>query len=185
MSFEFYTISLLAILSAMLVVIARNPLYSALSLICNLFCVAALYALLQAHFLVAAQIIVYAGAVMVLVLFVLMLLNIKTEAALTYNTVALILGSLTSVTLLLVYLIPLISTSTSAILMPQLAENQLSIVGDVKSIGRELFTKFLLAFELASAVIMVGVVGAVMLAEPTGATLYSSKPKDSTSEQNQ
>lgn len=77
--FVFWILAILVLLSALAVVLLPNPLHSALCLASNLVAVAGIYALLGAHFLAAVQVIVYAGAIMVLVVFVLMLLNVKSE----------------------------------------------------------------------------------------------------------
>ena len=98
MSFAGFIISLAAVAAAIGVVAFKNPLYSAFSLIMNLLAVAGLYAVMNAHFLATSQVVVYAGAIMVLVLFVLMLLNLKTEStsAIGVGRVALALIALLS-----------------------------------------------------------------------------------------
>ena len=79
MDIIFYFLSALIIVASIGVVVLKNPVYSALSLIATLLGVACVFAIMQAHFLAVVQVIVYAGAIMVLVLFVLMLLNVKSE----------------------------------------------------------------------------------------------------------
>ncbi len=101
----FFLFALVTLLSAIGVVALRNPIHSALSLVLHLLMISALFAMLQAHFLATVQVIVYAGAIMVLVLFVLMLLNLKTEAPRPLNFIVAVFGVLSSIGLLM-YIIP-------------------------------------------------------------------------------
>ena len=90
----------IAIISSILVITNKNPINSALSLIMTFFCLATLYVMLEAPFMAAIQIIVYAGAIMVLIVFVIMLLNIRTESA-EEDKHALFLGTMTGLLLLI------------------------------------------------------------------------------------
>jgi len=147
--------------SAIGVVASKNAIYSALFLTFNLLLVAGIYAMLGAHFLAVAQIIVYAGAIMVLVIFVIMLLNLKEESggrspgAYTYWFCA----AATGFAFLLV-ITPLLHEGFSFFVYP--AEG---IEGNVEAFGKLLFVKYLFAFEFSAILLTAAVVGAVMLAK--------------------
>lgn len=162
----FYIISPLLIATALGVVACRNPIHSGLYLVGNLLGVACIYAYLDAHFLSAVQIIVYAGAIVVLVLFVLMLLNTKVEKRTKRETWIVTFGIGLGVVFLLL-VIPVIwnyfSLFDSRSLLKSNANNIL-LEGSVKNIGEILYTKYLFLFEAASVLIMSALVGAVMLA---------------------
>ncbi|MCB0310415.1 MAG: NADH-quinone oxidoreductase subunit J [Bdellovibrionales bacterium] len=153
----FYILSFMALLSALGVLILRNPIYSALALISNLLCVAGFFALMDAHFLATVQIIVYAGAIMVLVVFVLMLLNVKTEPVSGKEVAYTVVGSLVGATFFLTIIANLRSQ--------YLQSDQVPPVGGVKEIGALLYTRYLFPFEAASILIMAAIVGAVLLAK--------------------
>jgi NADH-quinone oxidoreductase subunit J len=164
MSFMGFLLSAIAVASALGVVILRNPLLSAFSLIVNLLAMAGLYALLGAHFLAVSQVVVYAGAIMVLVLFVLMLLNLKFESRRRFG----IFRTLVAVgagTLILVSIVPPITGYFEHLSPFTLSENLAKSEGGVKAIGRELYGRYVVQFELSSLVLLIGVVGAVMLAK--------------------
>jgi NADH-quinone oxidoreductase subunit J len=163
MSIAGFIISFFAIVSGLGVVAFRNPLFSAFSLVVNLLAVAALYAVLGAHFLAASQVMVYAGAIMVLVLFVLMLLNLKTESGREFSVFKVALLGVAGA-LCFVIVVPILFSSFGAVPQYQLAQNAAANEGTVKAIGLELYQRYVVHFELASLVILVGVVGAVMLA---------------------
>lgn len=158
----FYIISVILLLAAIGVVGFLNPIYSALCLITNMLCVAALFALLDAHFLATTQIIVYAGAVVVLVLFVLMLLNLKTEP-LKKQRFLLIVTSVTFAALFMGFLLPSITGYFSIFPDPNH-----EIPGTMEILGQELYTKYIFPFEAASILIMSAVAGAVMLSKRKG-----------------
>jgi NADH-quinone oxidoreductase subunit J len=159
-----FLMGVIAVVSAICVVGIRNPLYSAFALVVNLFAMAGLYAALEAHFLAVTQVVVYAGAIMVLVLFVLMLLNLKAESGRKLGFVrcalALIIGVLVIISALPPVLARFAEMSPSV-----LSDNMNSSVGSVKAIGQELYTGYVAQFELASLVLLIGIVGAVMLAK--------------------
>lgn len=163
MSFFGFVLSAIAVAAGLGVVLFRNPLFSAFSLVVNLLAVAGLYATLHAHFLAATQVIVYAGAIMVLVLFVLMLLNLKTESG---RQLSLGTAGLCAVSGLVCFsmVIPPLMQIFGTIAPHILSDRAKAAEGTVKNIGLQLFQKYVVQFELASLVILVGVVGAVMLA---------------------
>lgn len=148
-------------LTATLVVALRNPIHSALSLLVMFFHVAGLYVTLHAEFLAAIQIIVYAGAILVLYLFVVMLLNIKREEQFNkQGVVAMFLGFvLLAETVLLGISRGFLIASPHA---PSPVQAGAS-VGNTESIGELLYSTYLFPFEIASLILLVAMVGAVIL----------------------
>ena len=154
----FYFLSFVAVFSALLVVFSRNPVYSVLYLIITFFAIAGHYVLLNAQFLAAVHVIVYAGAIMVLFLYVIMLLNLNTETE-PHKSNALKFAAAICAGLLMVVLIGSLKGSE---LLAQRQSPDYSI-GLVKNLGKVLFTDFLLPFEIASVLLLAAMVGAVML----------------------
>jgi NADH-quinone oxidoreductase subunit J len=151
----------LAIGCAVGMVAQRNPLYSAMSLIGVLLSLACLYVMLAAPFIAAVQVIVYAGAIMVLVVFVIMLLNVEDEEPRRKR-----LGFLVPTAILLA---AILIAETAFVLFavydsphPRTAGN--SNVGSTASIGTNLFTKYLLPFEVTSVLLLMAIVGSMSLA---------------------
>jgi NADH-quinone oxidoreductase subunit J len=155
----FFLLSAVVVLSGLAVVALRNPIHSALSLVVNLLAVAALFAMLDAHFLAVVQVIVYAGAIMVLFLFVIMLLNIKIEAAKRYGTAILMSAGVIGA-LFIGLLVKLFSAGFAGV-----ADPSQELSGGVREIGQILYTKYVFTFEAASLLIIAAIVGAVMLAK--------------------
>ncbi len=154
-----------ALATAVLVVIQRNPVYSALFLVVTLFCLGGLYLLLQAEFIAAVHIIVYAGAIMVLFLFVLMLLDLRRDpvAWLPRDRTQIILGVLLTV-LLVLELLPVLRVTVPATLLGPHTPERIRAVGNTQMIGRLLFTDYLLPFEVTSVILLIAIIGAVILA---------------------
>jgi NADH-quinone oxidoreductase subunit J len=174
MTFMGFVLSLCAVVSGIGVIGFRNPLYSAFSLVANLMTMAALYAVLDAHFLAVAQIVVYAGAIMVLVLFVLMLLNLKAESGPKLGVMRAGLALTGGLVILVTALKPIYGHFEK--LSPiALRENAARTVGDVASIGEQLFGRYLVQFELSSLVLLIGIVGAVLLAKRKNVQLAPRK----------
>jgi NADH-quinone oxidoreductase subunit J len=158
----FWIFAVPLVLTALGVVIARNPVYAAMNLVAAFFCMAGIYVLLTAHLIAFMQILVYAGAVMVLFLFVIMLLSIGNEhlqperrRAMQYVGVAGALGVL----LVLAAAISRIPDQA----MGALADPDR--FGTVKAVGHVLYTQFLLPFEVTSLLLLVAIVGAVVVAK--------------------
>jgi NADH-quinone oxidoreductase subunit J len=153
----------IAIGSAIAVVAQRNPLYSAISLIGVFISLACLYVMLAAPFLAAVQVIVYAGAIMVLVVFVIMLLNVEQEERRTRlgflvpGAVGLAALLIAEVTFILYWV--QVSPVTPA--------GNVSDTGLTASIGTGLFTTYLLPFEITSILLLMAIVGAMTLARRT------------------
>ena len=149
------------LLTAIFVVALRNPIYSALSLLVMFLHVAGLYVTLHAEFLAAIQIIIYAGAILVLYLFVVMLLNIKCEEQFNkQGIVALFLGCVLLVDAVLLGVKH--SVSVAAPTIQAYGESGTS-GGNTELIGEILYSTYLFPFEIASLILLVAMIGAVIL----------------------
>ena len=169
----FYLLSGLAIGASALVIGQRNPMYSVLMLIASFGALAGLYIQLDAPFVAVAQIIIYAGAIMVLFLFVVMLLNASKEDGADWDQAHPLrlppvtrLGSMLAV--LLVVQLAWALMEASGIGGPVSGETEAESVSSVRQLGRVLFTDYVFAFEATSILILVAMVGAVMLARREG-----------------
>ncbi len=151
----------IAIGAALNLLLSRHPIYSALSLIGVMGALAVLYLLLGAEFIAAVQVIVYAGAIMVLFVFVIMLLNAGEEVRTNRSLLARFLG------LPLVLLILLFLVQFARLLHREYTQVSTfgTFVGGTRDIGRLLFDEYLLAFEVTSVLILVAIMGAVVLAQ--------------------
>jgi NADH-quinone oxidoreductase subunit J len=160
----FWLLAAGAIFASAMVVLpvgARNPLYGALSLVLSFFFVAGLYVLLLAHTMAVLQILVYAGAIMVLFIFVIMLLNLSpSELGHERRTLAKWLGGAATVTVG-VQIAVAVERGASAVTPRPLPEG----FGTVDAIGDALFRDYLVPFELTGVLLLVAVVGAVILAK--------------------
>jgi NADH-quinone oxidoreductase subunit J len=158
----FAILALGGIISALLVVTRRNPIVSALYLIVNFFCLAGIYLTLHAQFIAVIQILVYAGAIMVLFVFVIMLLNLGDERSLKdgFSWKKVLAGSLGFGILMELIYIFMIPTKTSKLDITREMD-----VGTVEAIGRVLFTRFLFPFEVTSLLLTAAIVGAIVLAK--------------------
>lgn len=156
--YVFYFLSFLAVLSALMVVFSRNPIYSVLYLVITFFCVGGHYLILSADFLFAVHIIVYAGAIMVLFLYVIMLLNLNEENESQKSNVIRFTAIISAGLLMLVIIGALRAADTA-----QVTFDNHNNIGLVKNLGRMLFHEFLLPFEIVSLLLLSAMVGAVML----------------------
>ena len=163
----FWILAMVSVGSAMLVVLNKNPVRSALFLVVNFFVLAVLYLTLSAQFIAAVQVIVYAGAIMVLFLFVIMLLNLGAPEALVER------GGMQkplAIILALAFFAALTAAgAVSAGLGPSAATREtLATGGTVESVGIALFDgtrPWLFPFEVTSVLLLVGIVGAIILAK--------------------
>ena len=155
----FLVFATIAVAGAINLLRESHPIYSALSLVAVMGSLAALYLLLGAEFIAAVQVIVYAGAIMVLFLFVIMLLNAEPEARASRSRLASVLGLPIMSLLVLEVVIVLRGSDLSR-------EVKLDIlaVDNTRQVGRLLFNQFLLPFEVTSVLILVAIMGAVVLA---------------------
>jgi len=158
------------IAGALGVVLNRNPVHAALSLVGTLFGIAVLFVAQEAHFLAAVQVIVYAGAIVVLFLFVLMLLGVDQAEDLSIEPLGgaqRIAAVLIGLAVLALPLFAFWSTSGDATGVPPAdgADNQINAsAANVAQLGESLFTTYLFAFEVTSVLLVIAVVGAVVLA---------------------
>ena len=158
MEYLFYLFAAVSVISALLVVAAKSPINSVIALIVCFLSFAGHYILLNAQFLAVVHIIVYTGAIMVLFLFVIMLLNlnktVEPQKKMVTRVAAVLAGGL--------FLITLLGAIKNGIgIAPKEAYD--GGVGLVKSVGTSLFTEFLLPFEISSVLFLSAMVGAVML----------------------
>jgi len=172
-TFVFYAFSAVAIGASTLVIGQRNPMYSVLLLIASFGALSGLYILLDAPFVAVAQIIIYAGAIMVLFLFVVMLLNAPREDAAEWDRAHPFrqpglgrFGALLA-TLLVVQLAWALM-KMNALDAPVASRADAARVGSVVEMGRVLFSRHTFAFEATSVLILVAMVGAVVLARREG-----------------
>lgn len=144
-------------------VIFRNPVYSALALILTFFSLAGLYILLSAQFVAAVHIMVYAGAIMVLFLFVIMLLNLSREEALRQRLTKWKIISIVLAIIFLAevgYVLASKSSDLESWFNPNISQAQ---IGTVEEVGKLLFSEFLLPFEVTSVILLAALLGVVVL----------------------
>jgi|SRR5690625_394808 len=161
-TYAFVLLAVLAIASALAMILNRNTVNSALFLVLNLVSVAGLYLLLQAQFLAMIQIVVYAGAIMVVFLFVIMLLNLDAEKMLFSKFR---IGYLISFLLGVVVLGQILySVGNVSDMLPAISE-EMQIIGTVEAVGDVLYTQYLLPFEITAVLLTAAVVGALFIAQ--------------------
>jgi NADH-quinone oxidoreductase subunit J len=159
-SAAFYVLAALAVASALVVIFQRKPVLSALALAFHLVTIAGLYLWLGAQFISMLQVIVYAGAIMVLILFVIMLLNLRDEGSEgPSRPIQRWLGGALTAGLALVFAAAVSSGVSRAFPAPAAG------FGTAGALGRELFTRFFYPFEVLSLLLVVAMIGAVLLAK--------------------
>jgi NADH-quinone oxidoreductase subunit J len=159
----FLGVAFVSILASLLVITRKNPIHSAVFLVLTFLCVAVLYLLLYSQFIAVIQVIVYAGAIVTLILFVIMLLDLEEELRsglrLLYSKV---LGSALAV----LFLMGIIYSVAAAPLTGKVgAYPPAKLSQNVKTIGEVLFTRYLFPFEIVSVLLVAAVVGAVVLSK--------------------
>jgi NADH-quinone oxidoreductase subunit J len=155
----FYALAAIAIISAVITIVARNAMYSVLSLVVTFFTLAGLYLLLNAEFVAVVHIIVYAGAIMVLFLFVVMMLNLNTTNSIVTNTTTnKVMAGLAG--LAMASILGYASWST---VLPAASNTAATDIGSVKVLGKMLFNEYLLPFELTSVLLIATMVGVIVL----------------------
>ena len=178
-SILFNIFAVLAVLSALLVVVnplSRNPVTSAMFLVTTMISISGLFVLLNAYFLAAVQILVYAGAVMVLFLFVIMLLDIQETARRKLRIVSLVMGFVAVGALFGVYKSSVEATyekaghKTQALgqAAEEAEEDSEVVVGSTQALGQGLFSHeggFILPFEIVSILLLVAMIGAILLSK--------------------
>lgn len=154
----FLTLAIITVITALLMVLTKSPVHSVLYLILTFFAIAGQYVLLNAQFLAVVHIIVYAGAIMVLFLFVLMMLNLNEDTEPQKSTLWKISAGIAS-GLLLVTMVGALKGSVN-INTPEVAN---PTVGLVENLGKVLFTDFVVPFEIAGILFLAAMVGAVLV----------------------
>jgi NADH-quinone oxidoreductase subunit J len=156
----FFVLACIAVLGGLSLIVQRHPIHSALSLIVVMVALAGLYLLMGAEFVAAVQIIVYGGAIMVLFIFVIMLLNAEAEERTDFSKLAKIAG--------LPLTIALLGALAAAMVRAGPAVQNATRPGalaDTRTISTMLFTSFVYPFELTSFLILVAILGAIVLAQ--------------------
>lgn len=153
----FWILAVVSILSAIGLVVAKNPVHSVLLLIVTFFAIAGLYILLNAQFLAVVHIIVYAGAIMVLFLFVIMLMNLNATGEPQKNNLIKFAGVISGGLLLLVLVAALRKADTG-----MLMEGSTDI-GLIQNLGKTLFKEFVLPFEVSSILFLSAMIGAIVI----------------------
>jgi NADH-quinone oxidoreductase subunit J len=163
---HFYLFGLIAIASAITFVTRKSPVAAALWLVNTMFCLAAIYVMLDAHFIGAIQVLVYAGAIMVVFLFVLMLLNLghPDELSDIRGKWGRIAAGFVGLAVLAQVMALAGTTAPAELVRPaSAAAADLAQLNAVGSIAKPMFNEHLLAFELTSILLLVAIVGAVVL----------------------
>lgn len=165
-TFVFLIAGAICLCGALGVVLAKNPVHSALSLVATLFGVAVLFVAQEANFLAAVQVIVYAGAIVIVFLFVIMLLGVdraedlSVEPLVGQRVAAVLVGAA-------VFALPVAALASTGWEATGIRSNLGSFsddIPDIESLAEVIFTRYLLAFEVTSLLLVVAVVGAVMMA---------------------
>ncbi len=152
-----------SIIASLMVITRKNPIHSALFMVLTLLCVAVLYVLLHSPFIAILQVILYAGAIVMLIVFVIMLLDLETELRsrlkIAYSKV---IGGL----LMLLFLVGIVYTVVAKAPTGQTGSYTPDQMGtNVKAVGRALFTTYLFPFEIVSILLVAAIIGAVILSK--------------------
>jgi NADH-quinone oxidoreductase subunit J len=159
----FFVFAFATLLSAGLVIFSKNPINSAMSLVASFFFLAGVYVLLWAHTIAALQVLVYAGAIMVLFLFVIMLLNLgEAELGTQRLTLSRIAGGLAAVGL---FAALALAISRAPVLSGWMDLERMRGFGTLRVVGQDLYTRWLFPFEAVSLLLLVSMVGAVVVSK--------------------
>jgi NADH-quinone oxidoreductase subunit J len=173
MYFFFFLFAIVGVGSAIMVVTNRNVVHAALYLLLTFFCVGATYVMLRAELLAAVQVLVYAGAVMVLFLFASLVINIPRALALRQwnrqSSVAVVLAGLTGLWIII---------ATSASFGALVAGD--GPLGTPRAVGQLVFSNYILPFEIASLVLLAAMIGAIYLARSTAIEAERTRPESET-----
>ena len=153
----FWVLATIALVSALMVVTSKNPVFSVIWLIITFFTISGHYILLNAQFLAVVNIIVYAGAIMVLFLFVIMLMNLSKDTEPQKNKWLKMAGAIAGGLLLLVLVAALRNTERS------MAEMTTGDIGLIQNLGKVLFNEYVVPFEISSVLFLSAMVGAVVI----------------------
>ena len=156
----FWFLSALAVFSALMVLLSKNPVHSVLWLIAVFFAISGHYILMNAQFLAIVNIIVYAGAIMVLFLFVIMLMNLNKETEPRKNIWMKLAGAIAAGSLLMI-LVSLVGQATELSHRNMLMKD--GDIGLIKNLGKILFSQYVVPFEITSILFLSAMVGAVVI----------------------
>lgn len=160
----FYSFSLIAVISALFVILKKNPVASAVNLVVTFFSISVIYVLLNSEFIAIMQVLVYAGAIMVLIIFVIMLLNLRpTEIGMTNRMVSKAVIITFLVMIMAILLCVIIYYGVPGGISGGITPEVISKEGSVQIIARAMFSEFLLPFELVSLLITIAIIGTVIL----------------------
>jgi NADH-quinone oxidoreductase subunit J len=155
----FWVLSIVALFSALMVIISKSPMHSVIWLIIVFFAISGHYLLLNAQFLAIVNIIVYAGAIMVLFLYVLMLMDLKKETEPQKSRWVKLAGAVAGGSLLLVLVAALKKADTAKLF----AETRTGDIGLIENLGKILFSEYVVPFEISSILFLSAMVGAVVI----------------------
>jgi len=159
----FLGMAFLSLIASLLLVTRKNPIHSALLLVLNFLCVAVLYLLLYSQFIAIIQVVVYAGAIVMLIVFVIMLLDLEIEVRSRLKIVySKVIGGFLAVLFLFGILYSVVAKSPTGKMGSYVPEK---VNANVKAVGEALFTQYLLPFEIISILIVVAIIGAVILSK--------------------
>lgn len=161
--FIFWILSAATLSCALGVVLSRNPIHSVMFLVLTFFCISGHYILMNAQFIGIVNIIVYAGAIMVLFLFVIMLMNLNSDVEPQKSRLIQLAGVLSGGSLLLVLLAAFRSTNLAPL------EERASDIGLISNLGQALFTKYVVPFELSSVLFLSAMIGAIVIGKKDSA----------------
>ncbi|MBK7859155.1 MAG: NADH-quinone oxidoreductase subunit J [Archangiaceae bacterium] len=160
----FWVFAVATVFSALGVVVLKNPIASAMSLVATFFFLAGIYVLLWAHTVAALQVLVYAGAIMVLFLFVIMLLSINDVGPAVQLSFSRLLGAVATAALLAALVLAFRKLPTSDLAWAN-DPARLASFGSIKEVGAIMYTQWLFPFEAVSLLLLVAIVGAVVVAK--------------------
>jgi NADH-quinone oxidoreductase subunit J len=159
----FLGVAFTSIVASLLVITRRNPIHSALFLVLTFLCVAVLYLLLYSQFIAIIQVVVYAGAIVMLIVFVIMLLDLEQELRsglkLFYSKV---IGGMLAVLFLFGIIYAVVAKSPTGKMGPYTPDK---MSANVKAVGEILFTQYLFPFEIISVLLVAAIIGAVILSK--------------------
>jgi len=154
----FWLLAALAIAAALGVILSKSPIYSVLWLIVVFFAISGHYILMNAQFLAIVNIIVYAGAIMVLFLFVIMLMNLNSDAEPAKNIFLKIAGVIAGMCLLIVFIAALAHSASIKISLTRGSD-----IGLIKNLGKALFNDYVIPFEISSVLFLSAMIGAIVI----------------------
>ncbi len=160
----FIILAVIATASAMNILVQRHPIYSALSLILTFIALAGIYIQMHAEFIAVMQIVVYTGAIMVLFVFVIMLLNVREEPV-SNPSLHLINYFGLPLSILLMFQVSFILFKAFSGYGISLSPSALNMAGNTAAIGKELYTRYVLPFEVTSILLLVAIIGAIVMAK--------------------